>query len=277
MDGRSFVANCGGTMFFSPTRAVFAVITLLLTACVNSPYRENMDPVPLLKAALPHITSTKVVIGLDPANSTNFIPQHQGSSGQQYGLVGVLVEAMVVRSMNDTIQVQQRLMTPIRSAAINFNFGSHFRERLENSISDIDWLHVDYVTKAPRFQRFSAEALQKESSEAAILVADTFFKMEEDFSKMTISAYMILIPNTPELKSIAGQQQEVKGEENPVLARHQFSVSYPLEGDFSNKQQAAQEWAKDNAAMVHRALENGINDLTQKIAEHLKTTWIIVG
>lgn len=264
-------------MFSLSKFAAITALPLVLAACAANPYQGSMDPVPLLKAALPHITSTKVVVGLDPANSSNFIPVSQGNAGQQYGLVGALVQSMVERSMNDSIQDQQRLMTPIRSAAIDFNFGSHFREQLENSLKVIDWLHVDYITKAPRFQRFLPGELQKDASESAILVADTFYKMEEDFSKITISTNMVLIPNTPELHSIASQQQAVKGEEIPVLARRQFAVSYPVEGDFIDRQKAAQEWAKDNAAMVHRALRNGINDLTQKIAEYLKTTWIIVG
>ena len=256
---------------------LLVLVSLGVTSCaVTNPYNEQMQPVSLLQEAIPHIASTKVIVGLDPKNSMNFIPQHHVSSGQQHGLLGVLIESMIVRSMNASLDEKKRLMTPIRSAAINFNFGSNFRQKLENNIKDINWLNIKYITKAPRFQRFAAEGLMKESQETTILVADTFYKMAEDFSKMTITAYMVLLPNTPELHSIARKQLEIKGEKIPVLARHQYSVVYEFEGGFVNNQQAAEGWAKDNAAMVHRALETGVANLAKSIASHLKTTWIIV-
>ena len=253
---------------------VVLFVVIFLTGCAT-PHNMVLHPVSLLAAAKPHIESTRVIVGLDAKNSVNFIQQHNGSSGQQYGLLGVLIESMLVRSINEGVQDQERLMSPIRSAAIEYNFGSQFRKKIEDNLNGIDWLNISYVSKAPRFQRFQYKDLLKEAKESTVLVADSFYTMAADFSKITITSHVVMYPNNEALIGIAKSQLRSNAE--PVLFQQTFSYEHVYEGVYSSAEEAARGWADNNGGMVARGLQTGVAGLANKIAQNIKQTWTIVG
>lgn len=245
---------------------IFVSLTII-SGCVNNVYTQHIKSISTLKATHSNIKSTRVVIGLDPNNSTNFIHQQHVNSSQQYGLLGALVESVIVRSINEDRYKQAKLMSPINSAAINFNFGSQFREQFEKSIKNISWLNTTSVEKSPNFQRFNIDYLSQEKTNDSILVSDVFYKMEPDFSKITFTSYVVLYPNKPKLKEVARKLSP--DTENPVLYQNRFTYTYNFEESYTTPMLAAKGWATDNGGMVRRALENGIMHIASRIEKDL--------
>lgn len=253
--------------------SVLALI-FLLSACASAP-NAPLQSISMLESVRNQIKSTRVIVGLDPENSINFIPQHQlCNTNQQYGLLGAIIGSLIVNSLNSGIQNQERLMTPIRSAAIKFNFGSKFRENFEKNIKPISWLNIRSVSKAPHFQRFKSTSLLEETDASAVLVADSFYTMSADFSKITITSHVILYPNNPVLLGIAKQQ--IKDGKEPVLFQQTFTYEHAYEGVYLESENAAKGWASDNGAMIYRALDSGVTEIAKNIGQNLKQTWTIV-
>lgn len=245
---------------------IFISLTII-SGCTNNAYTQHIKPISTLKATHTNINSTRVIIGLDPNNSTNFIHQQHVNSSQQYGLLGALIESVIARSINEDRYEQAKLMSPIKSAAISFNFGSQFREQLEKKIKNITWLKTTSVEKSPNFQRFNINYLSQEKTNDSILVSDIFYKMEPDFSKITFTSYVVLYPNKPKLKEMAKELSP--DSENPVLYQNRFTYAYNFEENYTTPMLAANGWATDNGVMVRRALENGIMHMASQIEKDL--------
>jgi len=242
-------------------------VSLSIISCVPNSYNQQITPVSLLQKSRPHLKTTRVIVGLDPKNTNNFIAQQAGSSGQQYGLLGVLIESAMLNVINSDKQKQAQLMSPIRTAAIDFNFGSQFRGELAKKIRKVDWLKTSSVSKAPGFQRFNAGPIIHETEDDSVLVSDVFYKMEEDFSKMTFTSIVTIYPKKNALKVLAKKSDPES--EHPVLYQNKFVYTYNYEKNYQSSHMAAQGWASNNAAMVHRALENGVINVTKLITKDL--------
>jgi len=240
---------------------------LTLSACVPNQYQQNLEPISLLKQSQSHIQSASVVIGLDPNNSRNFIPQQQVAANQQGGLLGAIIASAITNSMNNDLQAQAALMTPIKNAAIEYNFGSQYRQKLAKTIKKLKWFQLNSVTKTPEFQRANPEYLTHQFKGDSIIVSDVFYKMAEDFSKITFTSYVCIYPNNDMLKKLARKYSPEK--EHPVLFQKKFSHDYRFEGQYYDASQAASNWAKNNARMVRRAFDKGINSLSNLIANDL--------
>lgn len=244
-----------------------ALFGSVLSGCVTNPYSDSGSYLAMMPGTGNHLQSTRVIVGLDPQNDLNVVPTPQANSGQQYGLLGVVVDTIVYRTMDATRQAQERLMLPIRNAAIQYNFGGQFRAELEESLRQVQWLHVTYVSKEPGFQRYKTESIMPEVTEDAVLISDTFYRMEPDFSKLTITAYVVMYPRNEFLRSLAKKDQE----QYPILYRNRFTYQYALESPYVDARHAAEKWGEQNGAMVKRALEAGIRDIVARIAAEMRT------
>jgi len=239
----------------------------VITACVPNQYQENIEPVSLLKQSRAHIKTASVVIGLDPNNSNNFIATHQAAANQQGGLIGYLVTSAIASSFNDDLQQRATLMSPIKNAAIEFNFGSQYRKKLKQGMNQVSWLDLKSITKTPNFQRYQAASLHHQYKEDAIIVSDVFYRMAEDFSKITFTSYVTIFPNNDALKSLARKHSPER--EQPVLYQKMFSTDYRLQDTYNSPDQAAAIWANNNAAMVHKAMNKSIGRLSNLITQDL--------
>lgn len=213
-----------------------------------------------------HLKSTKVIVGLDPKNDNNLIPVQQPNSGQQAGLLGVVIDTIVLRSMDANRQTRERLMRPIRSALIKYNYGGQFRAELEKSLIPVKWLHVTQVSKEPEFQIQRFETIMPQLTEEAALIVDTFYGLESDLSKLVITANVVMYPRSEILRGLAKSEQEAY----PILYRNQFIYEYALEGQFENAEQAAARWSEQDGALINRAMKAGINDIVARIASDMR-------
>jgi len=240
----------------------------VISACVPNQYQENIEPISLLNQSRAHIKTASVVIGLDPNNSNNFIANHQAAANQQGGFIGYLITSAIASSMNDEHQQRATLMSPIKNAAIEYNFGSQYRKTLKRNMSQIPWIDLTTVTKTPSFQRHQAASLHYQHKEDTIIVSDVFYKMAEDFSKITFTSYVTIFPNNDALKKLAKKHSPEK--EQPVLYQKMFTTDYRLKDSYSTPDQAAAIWARNNARMVHKALDNGISKISRLITKDLQ-------
>lgn len=244
------------------------LLTMLysLTACV-APQKtwEGVTPIFMVEAARNRINSTRVVVGLNP-ESTMAPKIATANSGQQFGLIGALIESAIVHGENDAMQDRQRLVNNIRSEALKYNFGSKFREEIENNLQGLDWLKVTFVVKEPSLQTQNVSNILKSINEDVLLVMDCKYSMSEDFSKIFVMSHVAMHPRNEELSKIALQFRP--NEDLPTLYRHLFKYEYPFDGVFSDVIQAANGWSANNGEMIHKALDAAIADLaTQIIAD----------
>jgi len=240
---------------------------LALCGCATNSPAGVGDNVALMLGMDNHLKSTRVIVGLDPANDVNVFVTPYGSSAQQLGLLGAVVESIVHRSIDAKRQSQERLMLPIRNALIKYNFGGQFRAELERGLQQVRWLNVTYVSKEPGYQRDNVDAILPQVTEDAVLIADAFYGIAPDFSRLTITAHVVIYPRNEMLKNLARRGEELY----PLLYRNRFVHEYALEGSYVDAQQAAAKWAEQDGAMVSRALRTGINDIVMRIAADMRT------
>lgn len=250
---------------FKNTLVVLACV--LAAGCVANPVYEEVEPLSVIQNYRDKIHSTRVIVGLDPKNSEN-IQTYIGTSGQQFGLLGVLIEGLLANGQNDDVVARERALMNIRSAALKFNFGSKIRQQLQNSLEKVDWLKVKVVRKAPQFQRSNVSDIKAESREDVLIVVDAFYKMEEDLSKMTITGIAVAHPMGNLLTRLKPSPDST---DHPVWYKNKFSFDYPIEGGYTDKQTASNKWGQDNGAMVQRALTAGVKQVARLIAQDINS------
>ena len=249
----------------------FVIVTSLVAVSCATSNTSNLAPVFMIEQARHQINSSLVVVGVNPHSAPSVIVP-SGNSGQSAGLIGVIVESVIVSGMNSDRDTQERMLVSIRSAAIEYNFGSHFRLALEKQITDIDWLNVRYVMKAPYLVRGRVAEFTKNSQDDALLVVDCDYKLADDFSKLTVTSNVEIHPLNEKLTMMAKSYHPL--DDRPVLYRNTFSYDYLNQGDTTDVQKAAYWWGSENGAMLHKGLDVAINELSAIIVKDLQAVTI---
>jgi len=186
-----------------------------------------------------------------------------GNSGQQFGLVGVIIESALVYNENNSIQDEQRNLNYINKAALEFNFGSRFRQSIETSINTLNWLHVSYVTKQQDFKSHDIYNILQNLNEDALLVIDCKYQMASDYSKLKVFSYVALHANNKDLVQIAKQSRP--DEDPPVLYRHLFKYEFPYDDLYTTPNAAIAGWSHNEGAMLKKGLDSAVKDLSREI------------
>jgi len=240
------------------------VLSVILIACVAPQKNWNyISPIFMVENARHKIGSTRVVVGLNADSRLGPPLVASGNSGQQGGLIGALIESAIVHGQNDTIQEKQRHLTEINNALLTFNFGSAFRQAVQDKVKPLEWLHVTYITKQQDFRIGDITRLLTSIDEDALLVIDCKYIMADDYSKLNVYTHVTLNPKRAELVKIAKQARP--NDQFTVLYENLFKFVFPYDGTFLNPNDAIAGWSNNNGDMIHRALTASINDLTQQI------------
>jgi len=248
--------------FWTKIATIFVII--LLGACVAPQKNWSfVSPIFMNETARHQIKSTRIVVGLNADSRMGPPLVADNNSGQQYGLVGLLVESAIVHGENDAIQEKQRHLTEINKAVLAFNFGSSFRQAIEDNVKPLEWLKVTYVVKKQDYRIGDTAELLKNMDEDALLVVDCKYIMSDDFSKLQVLTHVSLLPKHPDLIAVAKKTRPY--DDAPVLYENLFKYNFPYEETFLNPNDAIAGWSKNDGEMVRRALQASIKDLTQQI------------
>lgn len=269
------LTNSANYVTIHPKRFSLDPKNLPLTAdefiCERSPKDIHgwgfVSPIFMNETARHQIRSTRIVVGLNADSRMGPPLVANGNSGQQFGLIGVLIESAIVHGENDAIQDKQKRLAEINKAVLNYNFGSHFRQAIEDGVKPLDWLNVSYVVKQQDYKTGDTEKILRTLEEDALLVVDCKYIMADDYSRLFVYSYVALHAQQKDLVAIAKQARPY--EDPPVLYKNLFKYEFPFEGTYTNEREAIKGWSDNEGEMIHRAMETSIKELTQQITSDM--------
>lgn len=245
----------------------------VFTGCaVQQKYWGDTSPIFMNETARPLISSTRVLVGLDHDSKMGPPIVANGSSGQQFGLIGALVESAIVHGENNALQERQRRLTGINQAVLDFNIASRFRETVESTIKPIDWLNVSYVVKKHDVKIFEVEKMVNSLEEDALLLIDNKYLMAEDFSNFKVFSYVAIYANEKNLAKIA---KDARPHENPpTLYKNLFKYEFKYDGTYTTPESALKGWSDNDGEMLKRAMAQSIDNLVNQIVTDFSYTTV---
>jgi hypothetical protein len=254
-------------------RLLLMTMTLLGSGCaVQQKYWGQVSPIFMNETARPLISSTRVVVGLDHDSRMGPPVIANGSSGQQFGILGALIESAIVHNENDAIQDRQRRLDGINKAALEYNIGSKFREAVEKSISPLSWLNISYVVKKHDVRIPEIERMVQTLDEDALLLVDNKYLLAQDYSRITVFSYVALYAKESTLAKIAKDARPY--EDPPTLYKNLFQYEFAYDGVYTTENDALAGWSSNEGTMIHRALTASIDELTRQIVADLQSTTV---
>jgi len=219
---------------------------------------------PLTQSARAAITSTKVVVGVDAdREQSKWVQQYGGAN--QAGLLGAIISAVVLNSLESNEQEQRRKAESIRDAAVKFNFASRYRSALEQGLRPLAWLHLGSVTREPVLQREKYRELLESMSDGTLLISDASYDLAADFTTLTVTAFVTLYAKTP-APSTTSTGSSDGSDTRPALYDNRFTFEFV---DANSKPSAA-DWGNNDGAKLAAALQAGIDVIVQMIVLDLQ-------
>lgn len=238
-----------------------------LTGCLapqvaelRNPVRDDHEEISLLAHKDLKINSTHVAVGVQTNNSLGFTAPAQN----QAGLIGFFVNAAILSGTNDDIQDQQRLIQPIRNAALEYNYGSKFRSAIKNSLQHVDWLKISYIAKYPELQKNNAEDMLNKNSDDTVFIIDSSYSFSDDFNSINVVCYAAM--HSRNKIQLNGEKEAV---DDVLIYQKNFTYTHNLDQQFSNKSQAIQKWGDNNGHMLTQALNMAVTNIANRIAQDL--------
>lgn len=252
---------------------IILACTLTGAGCaVQQKYWGDVAPIFMNETARPLISSTRILVGLDHSSRMGPPLVANGNSGQQFGLIGALVESALVHNENDQIQARQRSLTTINKATLDFNIGSKFREKVESTMKPIDWLNVSYVVKKQQVKIYEVEKMVKNLDEDALLLIDNKYLMADDYSNIKVFSYVAIYANEKNLAKIAKDARP--HEDPPTLYKNVFKYEFQYDGTYTTPESALKGWSDNDGEMLKRALTASIDELVNQIVTDFSYTTV---
>lgn len=240
---------------------------LYLTACfapnvaeLRNPVQDDHEEISLLAHKDLKITSTHVAVGVQSNNSLGFTAPAQN----QGGLVGFFVHAALMSGANDDIQDQQRMIQPIRNAALEYNYGSKFRSAIKNSLENVDWLKVSYIAKYPALQKNNAEDILNKNSDDTVFIIDSGYSFSDDFNSINVICYAAM--HTRNKIQLVSEDENIS---RVIIYQKNFTYTHNLEQNHIDKNNAIRRWGDNNGFMLTQALNKAVTEIANRIAQDL--------
>lgn len=202
------------------------------TSTANTPEKHT----PLKSDLKTRINSSIAYVGQDPKNTSNFTAYY-GSSGQQLGILGAIIESMIAGQMENARQERALVRQPIHNAILEYNYGSKFRQELYNQSLNQTWLNINEVRKEPKFLSGEYTNIIQQSDHDVILIFDTYYRMSEQFDLLEVIADVAVYPG----QNFLSKNKQFTGE-MPILFQNKYSIEAR---ENSNKHTPA-FWTTDN-------------------------------
>ena len=245
-------------------------MTLLGTSgCVpyQSLHIEPVEQVNILSQIQHSQHTARIIVGYNPQNNQNLIKSN-GNSARQAGILGMIVESIIINSQNNDIQQRNKYLTPIRGIALEFNFGSKLRVQVEQQFKQTPWLDIQYVEKAPDFQRSKITQLLEETNEDLLIVIDSTYLFHQDLAGIDASSFIGIYPRNKQLIDIAKKHQ--LGSPEHSLYLNTYSTIQTADKNSTTDIHIGHYWTDNNGVYLHQALADIINELVHQMTVDLK-------
>lgn len=245
-------------MYFHIPRLVRLSPILLLAACATLPPTQ-----PLPGQARNEIASSEVLVPIRQSEIYVFVPDSQIAAAGGGGLLLALIDAGVnsVRTSKAEAAVK-----PLRDAVVDFDFDSMMRDDLKDSLSRLDWLHVQdvHVVKDVTPKSFDSDITG--SKDQAVLLTTMDYQLSNDASALTMTLNAGLYANTDELRALRpGKAASPSALEN-ALYRNSFRFDSAAPGSTTDRDKNIAAWGADHGAALRAALKTGASDLARRLA-----------
>ncbi len=245
---------------------------ILLTCCalpnniseLSNPLDAAIKPVSHLGYDNLNIGSTYVAVGTSPHQLQSFMP---GGSVNQAGLVGVLTELVLLNNTNSEIEEQKKLLHPVRSVIIDYNYSSKLRANIEEQLTRLKWLNVNYVGKYPNLQSDNVSVLLKNNSEDNLIVVDSGYFFSDKYNSLNVICLVAM--HSKNKQNTDDHKLDYKNIEDTLVYQKKFNYSYTLGSDTQEPSAALNKWSENHGAKIIEAFNTALKTLSNNISVDL--------
>jgi len=223
-----------------------AVLGALLSGCVSAPKNQS---IPAEGRSI--VGGREVQISVAQGEIKTNINASNMTAAAGGGLLFALVDAGVE---SHRAGVAEQVAKPLRDALVGYDFDARAQERTKATLAELDWFAPrDYsFVKEINADARSAKLDAMASSQMAFV--DYEYSLTPDFGAVEISVTVSLAN-----KQAAPGQKPVTRLSAANLAYHQQSeVLIPLNNASKRKEENADRWAGNGAALAKQALDTGL-------------------
>ena len=236
----------------------FVIFTFMFSGCATQTH------LPMTKDAQNNIQSTDVVIGLAQEEIFAEIEQSNVTAATGGGLLFALIDSSINSSRTEDAE---ELVKPVKNSLIDYDFPSEFETALKAELQRLSWLNtVNYQTEKPYSIKTDENILTKSSADI-VLVLNTSYRFSPGLKSIKVSSAIKGYANSEELKTIA--EKSNPNSQKPILYMNNFVYSQPIQGMYTDSEQAAKGWSSNEAQQVKTALAQGVEELAKMIATDL--------
>lgn len=245
------------TVFLS---GLVGLVLVTVSGCIT----QEPAFIPLTKETSQRINSSNGVIVATQKEITADIEKSQVATAMGGGLIPALIDVAIEKSRASSAE---ELIKPIRDALIEFEMGKEMQQALGTRLETNPWLHLKRTETVYENKPDHVAGLLAASSEDALLLITPSYTLGSDFQSLKVEAEVKVLPRAFQLRP-TGEAKDDKGKVTPL---YKTTVSHlmPLVVGGSDKESAAQEWAKDGGVIIKEAMKRGVASIADKIVEAL--------
>lgn len=244
----------------------------LLAACAtNTPPHAYLPD-----AARDKIASTEVVVPVRQSEIYVYVPPSTSGTqaGAAFGMLGVLVGAMVDTSVNNSrTSKAETAVKPLRDAIVDYNFDAALKDDVGKSLTQVGIAHVGNVRVAKEVTPEAMDAALTGSTDAAVLFTTADYHLSNDANQLSVVVTAMMFPNSDALRAVQpAQKTKTRTDAKNAIYRNTFMFQADVPGTVADRDHNIQVWSADNGAAMRADLTFAEQKLAQMVADDITAT-----
>jgi len=252
-------------MRISLANCLVLLSVMALAACAT----VTPDHVALAPKVHDNLTSTEIVAPISQSEIYVYVPPSEIAQRGGGGLLLALVDAGVnnVRTAHAESAVKS-----LRDAVVDYDFDQTLKADLKESISQLDWMHVDGVRVVKATSSATLDQVVSSSKNAAVLTVAADYHLSNDGRELTVVLHANLYANSAALASSkpAGGKADSPADPSNALYRNTFTFNAWAPGAAGERDQNIAAWSANKGAPLRAALSFGAARLSRMVEADLQ-------
>ena len=179
------------------------------------------------------------------------------------GLIGALIQAGIdqyhASSAEDSVK-------PVRAALVDYDFDKSAMSKTQDACSKIDWLAVSNTSYTKDETDDNYTKILDASKADQVMFNLINYKFSYDFTSLEVNMLSAAYSKASAVGETAHDRMSLKN----ALYYHRFKYQSYLPTPGSDKDANAAKWADNQGALARTALETGLAQVTQELANDLR-------
>ena len=181
------------------------------------------------------------------------------------GLIPALIDVAIESSRSKDAEAS---IEPLRDVLLDYDFGQALESSLTPHLSSISWLKVQKVDIVYENKEEPIKNLLIQEQTEFLMIIDPSYSVASDFSALVVEATLTLYSNPHQGKDEV--EKNSVSPEDTLSYKNMVSYRYALPSPATDPEVAIAEWSKDQGALIKKALQKGVENISWQLIEGLK-------